>query len=513
MQRGVQAIVPDTTESSDQRDLFTSPWSSGDFGRRLFSGASRLLPSPTTTLASSLSRTAPQPTQLVTAASTTAVPTPSASHLHKAMNHRRVSLPSIIESPSSPTAPILARQSCDLARISLWTEPLHGRSGSADARLPSPVPFLRLPSQRTISSNSPLQQSSSNPITPLPTNRSSNSSRRRSVDISASTTFLSPKTALAVNRRRSLDQLSCQKRPGETKARRQSNASNAETVVSSGQSSCSTLVNPLTLLNDRNDSRTLLSDSGPISDSKLSAEADEALSLSVSPANRSRVFDSRSCSLASTPQEEWVNDDVTKRRVMSVSELGSHLITGHGRQPLSTPTDIEAIALGLVESKKKYRRRSMQDALWRSSSNSSSHRPIGMSYSISDSSLMQDPMPTPASPATVKQQQQHRKTGSSFSGSATISGRFSRFWSSAVAKAQKEDLEDEDMFAEKLKQSFSSYHHGLYQQCQDVSTGPMTAELETKWITTTTTTSDLTGAKPATRTGVMSRLAGIWSRR
>ncbi|KAG0045135.1 hypothetical protein BGZ83_009610 [Gryganskiella cystojenkinii] len=533
MQRGVQAIVPDNAESRDQVDPFTSPRSSSDFGRRLF-GTSRLMPSPTKESTSALptssssSRAVSMPKQLVNATLTTAVPPPSANHLYKATNHRRVSLPSIVESPSSPTAPTLARQSCDLGRIPLSTEPLHARSGSADARLPSPVSSVRSPSQRSLSGNyinNGAHKSSSRPPTQLDVPPNDHGSRRRSVDASASpTAFLSPKTAMVLNRRRSLDQLSAQKRPVETKTRRQSNASNAETVVPSGQSSCSTLVNPLTMLNDRNDSRTLLSGSGPALDSKLSLsnEGNPALS-SLTPSTTNGILAPNSSS-SSPLQQPWASDDVTKRRIMSASEPGGGpppFKGHHERQALSACTEIEAIALGLATSEKKYRRRSMQDALWRSSSNSSSYKTSKLGSSNSTSSLLQDPSSPAGRPAPAKQQQQqqqqHRKTGSSFSGSATISGRFSRFWSSAMTAAQKED-EGEDLFVDQLKRSFNSYHQGLHQHGgqagSDGSTGSMmTTELETKWITTTTTTSDMTGSKPANRTGVMNRLAGMWSRR
>lgn len=490
MQRGVQPIVPDTCMQTDSRELdpFTSPRSSVDFGRRLFPAASRLLSSPAK---ETTARTLPQPMHIITASKT--MGPPSANQQLRATNHRRVSLPSIIESPSSPTVSTVARQSCDLGRMPLSTEPLHARSGSADARLPSPVPSMRSPQKGTSSAHHP------------PTGRSlarldapANNTRRRSIDVSASASLLSPKTK-AVNRRRSLDQLARQKRPTGTKSRRQSNASTAETVVSSGQSSCSTLVAPLSMLNG-NESKTLLDNGG--------ASTNSMTPSSPSTLNNGSALATPSSSPSKPPV---MGENASKRRIISASEPGgSPTIQTSERQTLSTT--VEDIAMDLIETEKKYRRRSMQDALWRSSSSNNSNNnkiTAKLTTSSSVSSLMQES----TAEGRVSLGKQHRKSGSNFSGSATISGRFSRFWSNAVASGALEEKmknDEEDLFVDQLQRSFHSYHHQLAAQG-----GSM--ESESKWMTS----SDMSGdgqdaigrSRSAARAGVMNRLASMWSRR
>ncbi|GJJ77699.1 uncharacterized protein EMPS_10058 [Entomortierella parvispora] len=501
MQRGVQAIIPDTCMQTDSRELdpFTSPRSSVDFGRRLFPVASRLLSSPAKDISS---RTVPQPAHIIAATPSKTMGPPSVNQQLRAMNHRRVSLPSIIESPSSPTVSTVARQSCDLGRIPLSAEPLHARSGSADARLPSPVPSMRSPPKGASNSYHP------------PTGRTlarleapTNNSRRRSIDVSASATLLSPKIATSVNRRRSLDQLSGQKKTTGLKARRQSNASNAETVVSSGQSSCSTLVTPLTMMNG-NDSKTLLDNGGVSSDS-------------MTPSSTSILGngDAMASPSSSPMQPPAMGEHASKRRVISASEPGGSLVV-QARERQTLTTAVEDIALDLIETEKKYRRRSMQDALWRSSSGSGNHNnnnsssnsriTAKLTTSSSVSSLMQDS----TAEGRVSSGKQHRKSGSSFSGSATISGRFSRFWSSALASGALDDKlkkdQDEDLFVSQLQRSFHSYHNQLAAHSSSIKT-------EAKWMTS----SDMSGdgqdtigrSKSAARAGVMNRLAGIWSRR
>ncbi|KAG0078481.1 hypothetical protein BGZ90_005123 [Linnemannia elongata] len=229
MQRGLQVTTPDLDVCESRNgDPFTSPRSSGDFSRKE----------------------------------------------SRNIYQRRVSLPCIIESPSSPVASNLPRQSCDLGRPPLSMEPLHSRNMSTDSHL-SGTPS-RLSNIFSFSKTQPpvtvqTALSSPNENTPTAPKRAESApvapgGRRRSVDL-LGTGFLSPRTALTVNRRKSLDQLRAappvpdaiipEERIADSKTRRDSDASTSETIVSSGQSSCSTLVQSMMAMAS-DDSRTQL---------------------------------------------------------------------------------------------------------------------------------------------------------------------------------------------------------------------------------------------------------------
>ncbi|KAG0085643.1 hypothetical protein BGZ92_008843, partial [Podila epicladia] len=236
MQRGVQDMSPDI----EIKDPFERRVSS-DFGQRLSPTGGR----PTTTTNGHQKDT----TQPLARPHTTTTPATHATTTRIA-GQRRISLPSIMESPNSPNMPA-PRQSCDITRLPHSTEPLVRSvsamteslsralgaheptiSGSTSTKQstarpqsqhlqkhPGPVLLpahtlansrLELPrslqrshtahaSQRKASVAPASQGSASSPST------SENSiKRRRSME---STALLSPKSALGLSRRKSFDQL------------------------------------------------------------------------------------------------------------------------------------------------------------------------------------------------------------------------------------------------------------------------------------------------------------------
>ncbi|KAF9274044.1 hypothetical protein BGZ68_000970, partial [Mortierella alpina] len=132
MQRGVQVLKPEADlRDTRDRDLFTSPRSSGDFSRRVSAimaptRSSGILQKDSTSMSLAPQTSPPQ--------ITTAISTATATMSRSIVSQRRVSLPCIIESPTSPTGPATPRHSCDLGRSPMYAEPLHTRTTSGAMR-------------------------------------------------------------------------------------------------------------------------------------------------------------------------------------------------------------------------------------------------------------------------------------------------------------------------------------------------------------------------------------------
>ncbi|KAG0023076.1 hypothetical protein BGZ80_010456 [Entomortierella chlamydospora] len=296
------------------------------------------------------------------------------------LNQRRVSLPSIMESPSSPTAPSAPRQSCDLGRPPLSREPFDTAS----------EPIIQ-----TTSTNSPSSHSWGFSLRDKPHSSQNFASslltgRRKSVDISAMGP-VSPPTVHKIHRRASLDQISAEKLM-DSKSRRDSDVSISETVVS-GPSSCSTLASPMML--GSNGSESLLDDSEEmrVMSSAESSSMERSLSQPSLPleggvirrlpeSNARKSFDLR---LFASPRQQVIVNDDAKPQIWS------------------------------------YRRRSIQEPFL---SNDNDEK---FNYSSQEISPQ----------GNGRNNGKHR---TSFPGNATISGRLSRLWTNGPGRDIQENI-------------------------------------------------------------------------
>ncbi|KAF9565941.1 hypothetical protein EC968_004007 [Mortierella alpina] len=436
------------------------------------------------------------------------------------VNQRRVSLPCIIESPTSPTGPMTPRHSCDLGRSPMSAEPLHTRATSGGMRrdcmstaqkievvtagsllTTQPQPLgNRQPNSHT-KNQSPKQTSASPParsqldkgassglFAGAPEAISNNVSRRRSIDISA-LTALSSRTSLHLRRQKSLDLLRAQgshatlatqspvadpepvaspsdpaitdedSRQPESKVRRDSDASTTSGTIVSGQSSCATLVNPMVQALD--DGRP------PVQDSPDRTSPD--LGQQASPMTRS----------SSQPRLSHISTSAASRRNASASEPGVRqsfdLRLFAGRDRLGIEDDHEVLI--------KNRRRSIHDPLFTMKEEPEiGPRLLGMSSSTHNDALAH---------LNRKGSSSSGKSRSSFSGSATVSGRFSRFlW-------------------------YGSDHHGKdYTSVSNAPDHPFWSSGlgDLAEASRSEAVNQETGERK-TRNGMMNRLSGIWSRR
>ncbi|KAI8605636.1 hypothetical protein EDD21DRAFT_122977 [Dissophora ornata] len=298
--------------------------------------------------------------------------------------------------------------------------------------------------------------------------------RRRSVD-TTTTGHLSPsQVGTAHQRRVSLDQTRPMRHP-DRKARRDSDASNPETLVS-GPSSYSTLVNPMTLAG--NDSRTHL-DMAPVEESE----------------EKFQVESSSMVESFSQPSPSTISGAM--RRVSSASE--SRVWQSFDLRMFASSHGQDMAEAEEEEDDGWHRRHSMHEPFGgRASQDETSFfsRSTGLMSSISVSSF-QEPPP--------RQRTKGGKHRTSFSGSATISGRFSRFWSNGAGKdTQEESFHGKDGSAG----SMGSLGRGI-------GSGGLSVDELTKIDREATALGLISKEAGATRSrvGMMNRLSGIWPRR
>lgn len=410
MQRGIQVTVPD----SGINETLSSPRNSSEFGRRVSALAAPGRPTVHQKDTSSQSMPAPSMYQTQT----------------RNPGQRRISLPSIVESPCSPIIPTAPRQSCDFGRTPLSTEPLHkslesvhlrGNSGHSPP-IPPPTKSsvsTSMPSARNIDTTrveiaSPITRgtkpgsrraSTSSYEADKPPKRGSiqalstpdaSIKRRRSMEAAG---FLSPQSAMTVNRRRSFEQVgpSQPRRPIENKPRRTSDASTgSENTIISGHSSCVTLVD--TTSPQRNHQKE-------ISEELLAPK---------------RQVDSGTASLASSPvrsiPQPYLYEDGSKRRASFAFETSISRPSLDQRRPLHLSDD----------SDKAHRRRTLH-----------AHTSPELSRAQLGGSLMESETKPRKSTSSIDYQEAMPRH--SFSGSSTISGRFSRMWSYGSGKESMKD--------------------------------------------------------------------------
>ncbi|KAF9570679.1 hypothetical protein EC968_001512 [Mortierella alpina] len=243
MQRGVQDLTPDM----DTKEPLMEKRGSADSGHR---GTSPVTPTSRASPSGHGKDPSTQSLPPCTVRSVQNIRTPG---------QRRISLPSIIESPSSPNIPAPPRQSCDFGRVPQSTEPLVRSTASLRSTPSQPTRNVTLsasrpedrvfkPSReqlvaaprirkeqagpaRTTMQRSHTSQGATGPYltTPeMPTMR-----RRRSME---SVGFLSPQSAHTVTRRKSFDQISSL-RQAEVKGRRTSDASTDSQATAASETS------------------------------------------------------------------------------------------------------------------------------------------------------------------------------------------------------------------------------------------------------------------------------------
>ncbi|KAF9964962.1 hypothetical protein BGZ70_005670 [Mortierella alpina] len=442
------------------------------------------------------------------------------------VSQRRVSLPCIIESPTSPTGPATPRHSCDLGRSPMHAEPLHTRttSGALPMRrdcMPA-TPKTNTVSTASLLTTQPqtsaghqlnsdpkhqtskqksasLQQrshldkaASSGLFAGVPEAISNNVSRRRSIDISA-LSGLSSRTSLHLRRQKSLDLLRASQapvaapvavvaaevadatasstdpavadnegsRPPESKVRRDSDASTSETIAS-GQSSCTTLVAPMVQALDDGKPPVHVQDATARTSSDLGQQASPmARSASQPPLSHTSVTAARRSASASEPGVRQSFD----------------LRLFAGRDRLGMEDEHEVL--------NKNRRRSIHDPLF-----TMKEEPDFMSSSPRNEALSHLNRKGSSSSSS--------KSRGSFSGSATVSGRFSRFlWygSDHQVKDHAASLSNGPSPGPGSDHSFWSSSLGDLAEASSAEA-----------------TNQETGERKL-RHGMMNRLSGIWSRR
>ncbi|CAO3571898.1 unnamed protein product [Mortierella alpina] len=243
MQRGVQDLTPDM----DTKEPLMEKRGSADSGHR---GTSPVTPTTRT-----------PPSGHGKDPSTQSLPPSAVRSIQniRTPGQRRISLPSIIESPSSPNIPAAPRQSCDFGRVPQSTEPLVRSTASLRSTPSQPTRNITLspsrPEDRAIKptreqlmaaprirkeqagparatlQRSHTSQGASGPY--LTTPEVPAMKRRRSME---SVGFLSPQSAHTVTRRKSFDQIPSL-RQAEVKGRRTSDASTDSQATATSETS------------------------------------------------------------------------------------------------------------------------------------------------------------------------------------------------------------------------------------------------------------------------------------
>ncbi|GJJ68986.1 uncharacterized protein EMPS_01332 [Entomortierella parvispora] len=372
---------------------------------------------------------------------------------------RRISLPSIVEGPSSPNMSAPPRQSCDFGRLPHSTEPL-AKSATFIRSTPS-VP-TRNYSKSTATSPFKPEDRSSGSKSPLPTSATrtkkgspgrtsmqrshtshgtyltapephSSVKRRRSMD------FLSPQPASAstVNRRKSFDQLSAMTNK-DPKTRRSSDAStDSQGTASSGTAGSLRTVD------------TAASD--PPSENSFE-EHDGAKYAQVH--SMSRPIDSGTASINPSPLTRSVSQPVLEnlrpyRPVTFATEpavrqsLDIQMLMSNQQRQERQSMDIPRNDSDPDLSQQLYRRRTMQENGQPKMVTIPRNLSIGPTIEVLAASGSEESVPrhrtSTSSSVSLQEAAPRHSTGSysstqsnlSFSGSATVSGRLSRMWSSS----------------------------------------------------------------------------------
>ncbi|KAF9964283.1 hypothetical protein BGZ70_006685 [Mortierella alpina] len=429
MQRGVQDLTPDM----DTKEPLMEKRGSADSGHR---GTSPVIPTTRTLPSGHGKDPSTQSLPPSTVRSVQNIRTPG---------QRRISLPSIIESPSSPNIPAAPRQSCDFGRVPQSTEPLVRSTASLRSTPSQPTRNVTLspsrPEDRAIKpareqlmaaprirkeqagpargtmQRSHTSQGASGPY--LTTPEVPAMRRRRSME---SVGFLSPQSAHAVTRRKSFDQIPSL-RQAEVKGRRTSDASTDSQATATSETSGT--------------SDTSISEQSPVSTTSSSA-ARKTRSIHQGERetrdSRSNGGSSGNGSMLPSPltrsSSQPLLDQIKPRRA-PVSFTADTV----ARQSL----DLQRLVLNQERTEYHSMRTGMD--LGGSSSSSSSgfedgsasrgleyhqQQPPGGTSASSSSGCLQEIAASRHSTSSLSSGYSNPTTA--FSGSATVSGRLSRIW-------------------------------------------------------------------------------------
>ncbi|KAF9209582.1 hypothetical protein BGZ49_003069 [Haplosporangium sp. Z 27] len=459
MQRGIQAFTPDADVRD--RDLFASPRNSGDFSRRV---SAIMAPTRSFNQTEHLTQSPPLPSNIIT----TSIPAAASRNL----NQRRVSLPAIMESPSSPNAPSLPRQSCDLGRPPLLRDTFHTISEPVDFR-------DDLSEDKTPTNSSPFQMRGNGSRDRTPQNYGPSildsslvSSRRKSVEIGG---LFSPATGHSLQRRVSLDpDHILAEKTADGKFRRDSDASTSDTIIS-GPSSCSTLTSPLT--------------GRSISNKSFLGESEEL---------RIELSDEPSLIGRSTLHPPLLDED-TRSRASNSGARKSFDLRSFASSRQQVPTKEEGSSQD-----QNYRRRSIQEPFLTNDFEDDNDIIHSGHASKAPLSASRELMPR----GNIGRSDSKR---SSFSGSATISGRISRFWTNGPGKDLQEN-NGKTISHRKTSSAGSARSFGAgIAEASSWLENDFAKSSSTDGAASSTASKETGGEK--VRTGVMSRFSGMWSHR
>ncbi|KAF9198696.1 hypothetical protein BGZ49_000414, partial [Haplosporangium sp. Z 27] len=490
MQRGVQDLTPD----SEVKDVFVDRRGSLDIHR-----------GTVTPPRSSSGQQKEANTQ------STPIPTPRADRTTRVPGQRRISLPSIVESPSSPVIPAAPRQSCDFNRMPQSTEPLV-RSTAFIRSTPS-QPTRNIASAQTARSEDrpskllvreqsdwgsdatkgqsrrPMRRSHTSQVIEtnvLVESKSAVAMKRRKSMESAG--FLSPQSALSIHRRKSLDHLSSMT-SSEAKSRRSSDASTA----SLGTSSSGTTRTSNTSVSE--DVTDVVQDVTMSKGQDLSnMQQRDSIHQPIDSGNASGLI---SPLLRSSSQSTFdhlkprrlplsLASDSNPRQSLDLQRLASNMDrSAEKARNLEPRNDSDSDLPGLL-----FRRRTIQDTLDPKIGTTvprfSSMGPAAENMNSYSSSNVEDG-------SISSQDLSVSRHSSGMSGTATVSSRLSRMWSSSNS-GSRESLRDSSLSS---SSSASNWNVSEFGEASGEAAAQNLARPNSN----------------QSRGGMLNRLSGIWSRR
>ncbi|KAF9946865.1 hypothetical protein BGZ72_011065 [Mortierella alpina] len=464
MQRGVQDLTPDM----DTKEPLMEKRGSADSGHR---GTSPVTP----TSRASPSGHAKDP-------STQSLPPAAVRSLQtiRTPGQRRISLPSIIESPSSPNIPAAPRQSCDFGRVPQSTEPLVRSTASLRSTPSQPTRNVTLspsrpedralkPAREQLIAAPRIRKEQAGPARAMQRSHTSQGAsgpylttpevpamkRRRSME---SVGFLSPQSAHTITRRKSFDQISSL-RQAEVKTRRTSDASTdsqaTATSETSGTSDTSTSEqSPVSTTSssaphktksihhgdkETREPKSNSSGNSAMLPSPLTRSSSQPLLDQIKPKRAPVSFTADTVARQSLDLQRLVlNQERTEHRKSveprndSDSDLPGQLLRRRTMQEVPNPR--------LVPMPRYHSMRTGMDLGGSSSSSSSGledgfgsrgleyqhHQQQPAGASASSSGSLQEIAASRHSTSSLSSG--HSNTTTAFSGSATVSGRLSRIW-------------------------------------------------------------------------------------
>ena len=480
MQRGVQDLTPD----SEIKDPWPERRGSTETSRR---GATVVTPTPTS---SSVSITSARSSPSGRSKDAGSQLTPAAlterghSNTTRVPGQRRISLPSVTQSASSSNIPTAPRQSCDFGRIPQSTEPFvrttlslrstnsqPTRNSPNNITLPSSRPSMdehrrqerpRCGMQRSHTTQGGERQSKLSGES----NETPAMKRRKSMD---SAKFLSPHSAMmSISRRKSFDQLSSL-HDSDSKSRRSSDASSTASQNTGSSTASGTTANTSMSENmhesmsesvassdysrhtSGNDIKTLYL-SGGRTDSGNASMLPSPLTRSTSQPVLEQVRPKRPP--VSFASEVIVRQSLDLQRLAMNQERATESERSNGQARNDSDSDLPG---------QLFRRRTMQEP----NSNPSRLSILPRLHTMGPTMSMDSHNSTPTTPDEMSgngkgahyhhHQQQHLSSSqdsssrtplqdisaprlsigsiSSLSGSSTVSGRFSRMWSSSSSNS------------------------------------------------------------------------------